>query len=60
MLVAGVTAGGVRYLLDDAPAPVVLAATAATVGLVAAFLLAYTQGLSLHTVMRALKDPPPA
>ena len=58
MVLAGAAAAGVRSLMGDAPAPVVLGAVAATVIIVAGFLLAYTQGLSPRTVMRSLKEPP--
>jgi hypothetical protein len=60
MVVSGLAAAGVRYLLGDVPPVITVAVTAATVVLVAGLLLAYTQGLSLRSVMRSLKDQPTA
>jgi hypothetical protein len=58
MILAGAAAAGVRYLVLGAPMPVRLFATAATIVLVAGFLLAYTQNMSLRTAMKSLKAPP--
>jgi hypothetical protein len=43
----------------DAPKLVRLGVTIGTLVLVAGFLLAYTQGLSLRTALRSLRDAPP-
>ncbi len=62
MMGAGAAAYGVRYLMGDAPGPVILGTTAATLLIVAGFLLAYTQNISLRTMMRSIKAkdlPPP-
>ncbi len=56
MIIAGAAGAGVRFALLGAPTAVTLGITAATILVVAGFLLAYTQGLSLRTAMRALKD----
>jgi hypothetical protein len=58
MILAGAAAAGVRFALSSAPTGIKLGATAVTVLVVAGFLLAYTQGLSLRTARRALKEPP--
>jgi O-antigen/teichoic acid export membrane protein len=58
MLFAGVVGAGVRWMMGDFPAALTLAATAAAVLLAAGFLLAYTQGLSIRSMMRSMKDPP--
>jgi len=59
MLLAGLAGATIRYLLGPAPAAVRLGATTAAVLVSAGFLLAYTQGLSLRTMMRSMKDPQP-
>jgi len=58
MVLAGAVAAGARYAVLGAPPMVSLVVTAATVLAVAGVLLAYTQGLSLRTMMRSMKDPP--
>ncbi|MBA3817560.1 MAG: oligosaccharide flippase family protein [Deltaproteobacteria bacterium] len=55
LLAAGVVAFGVHSVLGGASAGLRATLTAATVILVAGLLLAYTQGLSLRTAMRAIK-----
>jgi len=57
MLLGAIVGAGVRHLLAASPAPVRLGAVAAAVVTVSGFLLAYTQGLSLRTAIRSLKDP---
>ncbi|MDQ3368752.1 MAG: oligosaccharide flippase family protein [Myxococcota bacterium] len=58
LLAAGVAAFGVHAVLGAVTPAVRAVATATTVILVAALLLAYTQGLSLRTAMRAIKADP--
>jgi len=60
LLVAGVVAFGAHYLLPDVTAGIRLLVTAGIVVVVAGLLLAYTQGLSLRTAMRAMKGEPDA
>jgi hypothetical protein len=58
MVVAGGAGAGMRAVVLDMPPALRLGVTAATIVLVAGMLLAYTQGISLRTALRALKDPP--
>ncbi len=56
---AGVVAGGVRYLVLGSSPGIRLLVTALTVAIVSALLLAYTQGMTLRSAMRAMREPPP-
>lgn len=56
LLGAGIAAAGGRYLLADAGPGVKFLATAAIVVAGAGLLLAYTQGLSLRSVVRSLRE----
>jgi len=61
MLGAGAAAGVVHELLGHLPSAIVLLATAVVVVGVAGLLLAYTQGLTVGSAMRAMRaDAPPA
>lgn len=59
LVAAGAAAAVVRYGLSGASPIVILIGAAGTVLLVSAILLAYTQGLSLRTAIRSLREPPP-
>jgi O-antigen/teichoic acid export membrane protein len=59
LIAGGVVAALVHYAVG-ATAPVIrLLAATATVLVVSGFLLAYTQGLSLRTALRSVREPPP-
>jgi O-antigen/teichoic acid export membrane protein len=55
----GGVAALVRYPLSAQTGAIKLLATAATVVLTSGFLLAYTQGLSLRSALRSMREPPP-
>jgi O-antigen/teichoic acid export membrane protein len=60
LIAGGAAAALVRYAIGGAASPLVrLLATAGTVLIVSAVLLAYTQGLSLRTALRSVREPPP-
>jgi PST family polysaccharide transporter/lipopolysaccharide exporter len=60
MLAAALIGLGPHYLLSGIPAGLRLLITSGVIVLVTGLLLAYTQGLSLRTAMRALKGDPKA
>ncbi len=55
MIAGGIVGAATHWALDFTPPPVRLAVTSAVIIGVSAWLLAYTQGLSLRTAKRALK-----
>jgi O-antigen/teichoic acid export membrane protein len=55
---AGGVAALVRYGLSGQTAAIKLLGTAGTVILTSGFLLAYTQGLSLRSALRSMREPP--
>jgi PST family polysaccharide transporter/lipopolysaccharide exporter len=60
MIAAALIGLGPHHLITGIPAGLRLLVTSVVIILVTAFLLAYTQGLSLRTAMRALKGDPKA
>jgi len=56
-MLAAAAIGGIAHLLVPGPAAIRLVVTAVVIVLAAGLLLAYTQGLSLRTAMRSLKEP---
>jgi O-antigen/teichoic acid export membrane protein len=60
LLAAGAVAAGVHYMLGDRAPVIRLGMTAVVVIVVAGVLLAYTQGLSMRTALRSMRETPPA
>ncbi|HEX5062335.1 MAG TPA: lipopolysaccharide biosynthesis protein [Kofleriaceae bacterium] len=58
LVVAGAMAAALRYALAGYSSGIKLLATAGTVILASGFLLAYTQGLTLRSAMRSMREPP--
>lgn len=58
LLAAGGVAAAVRYALHEQSAGIRLLGTAGTVVFASGFLLAYTQGLTLRSAFRSMREPP--
>jgi O-antigen/teichoic acid export membrane protein len=58
LVAAGGVAAAVRYALHDQPPGIRLLGTAGTVVFASGLLLAYTQGISLRSAMRSMREPP--
>ncbi len=60
MIVGGLIGEGTHWVLADAPTLVRLGVSSAVIVVVIALLLAYTQGISIRSIMKGMKEPPPA